>query len=124
MNARYAIFDRDAPPMSSTHFSVDFIVDLIGTVFDIEPEGQGDGTAFAKIFSKFAIEQGEVFFLGVSILKLFREVTVRFLGKGEYEESRGVHVETVDGGLFNASRNGGADPVGDRINFFGATSWH
>ena len=36
-----------------------------------------------------------------------------FLGQGKDEKARGVHIEAMDRGLLDASRNGGADSMRD-----------
>ncbi len=43
------------------------------------------------------------------------------LGQGKNDEAGSVHVESVDRGLVNASRDGGADAVGDRVDLIFAS---
>ena len=61
------VFDSDLFPVGGSHFAVNFVVDLVGPVFDIESKGQGDGSFFA---GQFPIEESEVALIGFTFLKL------------------------------------------------------
>jgi len=52
---------------------VDFVVDLVRSVIDVESEGEGDAPF---VFVKFTVEEGDVVLVGLPVLKLVREVPV------------------------------------------------
>ena len=120
-DAGESVFDAEIFPMRSPYFSVNFVVDLVGSVIDIESEGESDGSF---VFVKFTVEESEVMFVRLTFLELSREVPVGFCGESENHESRGVHIETMHGGLINTAGNGIADAVRDGVDFFRATSWN
>ena len=72
-DAGEAVFDPEIFPMRDADLSVDFVVDLVRAVVDIEAEGEGD-RSFR--FEKFTFEEGEVVLVGEAVLKLPREVPV------------------------------------------------
>ena len=47
-DAGFSIFDAKLLPVGGADLAVNLIVDLMGAVFDIESEGQGDGAFFAR----------------------------------------------------------------------------
>ncbi len=62
-----AVLDRDFLPMGGAYFAVDFVVDLIGTIVDIETEGQRNG---ALISIKFTIKKCDVVLFRLAFLEL------------------------------------------------------
>lgn len=117
VDAGDAILDRELAPVGDAGLAVDFVVDLVGSVFDVEAEGQGDRSLLAV---RFAVEEGLVDLLGFPVLKLNGEGAVGCGSQGKDEEARGVHVEPVDGGVVDAAGVGESDAVGHRVDFFGS----
>lgn len=100
MNAGDAIFHCQFSPAGDANLAMDFVVDLVGSVVDIEAEGKGDGS-FLRC--NFAIEESLVDFLRLVVLKLNGEIAVGFRGEGQNEEPRGVHVEPMNRRVVDAT---------------------
>lgn len=45
-DAGEAVFEAEIFPMAGAHLAMDLVVDLMGTIFDVEAEGESDGAFF------------------------------------------------------------------------------
>ena len=118
-DAGLIVFNADLLPLGGADLAVDFVVDLIRAIADIEPERKGN---CSLVLGEDSIEESEIVFFDSAILKLDREMAMGFGGESEDHEAGGVHVETVRGWVGNTLRDELANAVNDRVDFFGAPS--
>lgn len=118
-DAGVIVFDADLLPLGGADLAVDFVVDLVWAIVDIETEREGDRSF---VLGEDPVEESEVVFFDGAILKLDREMAMGFGGEAEDHEAGSVHVETVCGRVGNTLRDELANAVNDRVDFFGAPS--
>lgn len=102
-------------PMRDAGFSVNRIINLVRTVFDVEAEGEFDGSF---VTGHFAVEQGDVALFCFAMFKLPRQLTVRIGGQRQHHQAGGIHIEPMHGGLFDAVRIKCFDPADDAVLIF------
>ena len=107
-DAGVIVFDADLLPLGGADLAVDFVVDLVWAIVDIETEREGDRSF---VLGEDPVEESEVVFFDGAILKLDREMAMGFGGEAEDHEAGSVHVETVCGG---APRRIAGGPCGCR----------
>ena len=118
-DAGVIVFNADLLPFGGADLAVDFVVDLIRAIADIEAERKGN---CSLVLGEDSIEESEIVFFDSAILKLDREMAMGFGGETEDHEAGSVHVETVCGRVGNTLRNELANTVNDRVDFFGTPS--
>ena len=109
-DAGVIVFDADLLPLGGADLAVDFVVDLVRAIVDIETEREGDRSF---VLGEDSVEESEVVFFDGAILKLDREMAMGFGGETEDHEAGSVHVETVRGRVGNTPRDELANAVND-----------
>ena len=83
-DAGVIVFDADLPPLGGADLAVNFVVDLVWAIVDIETEREGDRSF---VLGEDSVEESEVVFFDGAILKLNREMAMGFGGETEDHEA-------------------------------------
>ena len=109
-DAGLIVFNADLLPLGGADLAVDFVVDLVWAIVDIETEREGNRSF---VLGEDSVEESEIVFFDGAVLELDREMAMGFGGESEDHEAGGVHVETVRGWVGNTLRDELANTVND-----------
>ena len=111
--------DPDLLPMSNAHLPQNWIVLLSRFVLRIVPECKLD---LSGLFGDHTIYESYVLFLDSPLYELDGEVPVGFLGECKNEQTRCVHIETVNRWLLNTKGKEAFQSGDHAILFIGTTT--
>ena len=109
-DAGVIVFNADLLPLGGADLAVDFVVDLVWAIVDIETEREGNRSF---VLGEDSVEESEIVFFDGAVLELDREMAMGLGGETEDHEAGSVHVETVCGRVGNTLRDELADTVND-----------
>jgi hypothetical protein len=93
--------DGDFLPPADADFSVDRVINLMGSIVGIETEMKGN---LALCERNNPLQQGSVVFDHLTVSKLGREMAMGCPGQGQGHQPGGVHIQTMHSRLGDAQR--------------------